>query len=231
MTMTPDEKARELHAPCERGDCPKCIAKIATALRETAASARREVVAEIVAWLRRDSTPDTHPEAWSYAEAIEDGRPAAWAADAIARGDFAGFARDSNGYDKRTVDAIVTWLCMSPALGMHLAAERIQANFGPRGDFAGGGAETPKSEIRAVTTLDSWGRPGVNATPVEYVSGDVRISLAPPSPAPPVSREEGAGCRNLSPPGFSGHWRDWHRGHGCALDPSKQTPETRGGGR
>lgn len=26
-------------------------------------------------------------------------------------------------------------------------------------------------------------------------------------------------CTNLAPAGFSGHWREWHRGHGCELDP------------
>lgn len=26
-------------------------------------------------------------------------------------------------------------------------------------------------------------------------------------------------CRDNSPAGFTGHWRDWHRGHGCEKDP------------
>jgi hypothetical protein len=25
-------------------------------------------------------------------------------------------------------------------------------------------------------------------------------------------------CSNHTPPWFIGHWRDWHRGHGCAAD-------------
>jgi hypothetical protein len=25
-------------------------------------------------------------------------------------------------------------------------------------------------------------------------------------------------CEDYSPPTFSGHWREWHRGHGCYLD-------------
>jgi hypothetical protein len=25
-------------------------------------------------------------------------------------------------------------------------------------------------------------------------------------------------CTNHTPPWFVGHWRDWHRGHGCAAD-------------
>lgn len=25
-------------------------------------------------------------------------------------------------------------------------------------------------------------------------------------------------CGDPTPPWFVGHWRDWHRGHGCALD-------------
>lgn len=25
-------------------------------------------------------------------------------------------------------------------------------------------------------------------------------------------------CSNMAPAGFTGHWRDWHRGHGCPLD-------------
>jgi hypothetical protein len=33
-------------------------------------------------------------------------------------------------------------------------------------------------------------------------------------------RVETAGeCQNNSPAGFTGHWRDWHRGHGCDKDP------------
>lgn len=25
-------------------------------------------------------------------------------------------------------------------------------------------------------------------------------------------------CNDLVPAGFTGHWREWHRGHGCNLD-------------
>lgn len=28
-------------------------------------------------------------------------------------------------------------------------------------------------------------------------------------------------CQNNSPAGFTGHWRDWHRGHGCDKDPGR----------
>jgi hypothetical protein len=28
-------------------------------------------------------------------------------------------------------------------------------------------------------------------------------------------------CTNYSPSWFVGHWRDWHRGHGCNMDDSK----------
>jgi hypothetical protein len=28
-------------------------------------------------------------------------------------------------------------------------------------------------------------------------------------------------CLDLTPPGYAGHWRDWHEGHGCDLDPSR----------
>jgi hypothetical protein len=31
----------------------------------------------------------------------------------------------------------------------------------------------------------------------------------------------GIQCINYSPPWFKGHWRDWHRGHGCHLDDGK----------
>jgi hypothetical protein len=35
-----------------------------------------------------------------------------------------------------------------------------------------------------------------------------------------------AECRDLSPPWFTGRWRDWHRGHGCGKDDGRQrTPE------
>jgi hypothetical protein len=28
-------------------------------------------------------------------------------------------------------------------------------------------------------------------------------------------------CRDFAPAGFPGHWREWHRGHGCRLDDGK----------
>ena len=28
-------------------------------------------------------------------------------------------------------------------------------------------------------------------------------------------------CTNNTPPWFTGHWRDWHRGHGCDQDDGK----------
>lgn len=28
-------------------------------------------------------------------------------------------------------------------------------------------------------------------------------------------------CVNSTPPWFVGHWKDWHRGHGCAQDDGK----------
>lgn len=31
----------------------------------------------------------------------------------------------------------------------------------------------------------------------------------------------GIRCQNYSQPWFKGHWRDWHRGHGCHLDDGK----------
>lgn len=31
-------------------------------------------------------------------------------------------------------------------------------------------------------------------------------------------------CEEFCPPEWTGHWRDWHRGHGCHLDPG-ETPE------
>lgn len=34
-----------------------------------------------------------------------------------------------------------------------------------------------------------------------------------PSPAP--------SCQDRAPAGYTGHWRDWHRGHGCNLDPDR----------
>jgi hypothetical protein len=31
-------------------------------------------------------------------------------------------------------------------------------------------------------------------------------------------------CDNPAPPGYTGHWRDWHRGHGCDRDPNVSAP-------
>ena len=38
---------------------------------------------------------------------------------------------------------------------------------------------------------------------------------------PPADREAlpQDGCENNCPPTWTGHWRDWHRGHGCSKDP------------
>jgi hypothetical protein len=27
-------------------------------------------------------------------------------------------------------------------------------------------------------------------------------------------------CVDFAPAGYTGHWREWHRGHGCKLDPT-----------
>lgn len=32
-------------------------------------------------------------------------------------------------------------------------------------------------------------------------------------------------CTNHSPPWFVGHWREWHRGHGCSQDDGKPRSE------
>lgn len=45
---------------------------------------------------------------------------------------------------------------------------------------------------------------------------DQRLSSAIAGVAP--------GCQNFAPPDHAGHWRDWHRGHGCELDPSIVRP-------
>jgi hypothetical protein len=37
---------------------------------------------------------------------------------------------------------------------------------------------------------------------------DLASAVEPPRPE----------CTNHTPPGFVGHWRDWHRGHGCDKD-------------
>lgn len=31
-------------------------------------------------------------------------------------------------------------------------------------------------------------------------------------------------CMNYCPSTWTGHWREWHRGHGCHLDPSTPSP-------
>ena len=40
-----------------------------------------------------------------------------------------------------------------------------------------------------------------------------RIAQDPHGAKPP--------CSNMSPPWFTGRWRDWHRGHGCDKDDGK----------
>jgi hypothetical protein len=37
-----------------------------------------------------------------------------------------------------------------------------------------------------------------------------------------VTAAERPECDDFAPPGFMGHWRDWHRGHGCRLDDLKR---------
>lgn len=31
-------------------------------------------------------------------------------------------------------------------------------------------------------------------------------------------------CTNYAPRDYVGHWREWHRGHGCGLDAKKEKP-------
>lgn len=40
-----------------------------------------------------------------------------------------------------------------------------------------------------------------------------RVAASPHGASPP--------CANTSPRWFTGHWRDWHRGHGCDKDDGK----------
>jgi hypothetical protein len=35
-----------------------------------------------------------------------------------------------------------------------------------------------------------------------------------------VTDETPKPCEERCPPEWTGHWRDWHRGHGCAQDPT-----------
>ena len=37
-------------------------------------------------------------------------------------------------------------------------------------------------------------------------------------------------CSNSPPPWFVGHWRDWHRGHGCDLGDGKPGSEVTSAG-
>jgi hypothetical protein len=38
-------------------------------------------------------------------------------------------------------------------------------------------------------------------------------------------RTDARPCPNNTPPWFTGHWRDWHRGHGCEKDDGKPRSE------
>lgn len=44
----------------------------------------------------------------------------------------------------------------------------------------------------------------------------------PPPASEPTARPK---CTNHAPRDHAGHWRDWHRGHGCDLDPTPPAPE------
>lgn len=55
-------------------------------------------------------------------------------------------------------------------------------------------------------------------------AGDSLCEVHPPALGAPYTKP----CTNYSPAGFTGHWREWHRGHGCDKDDGK--PRT-GGGR
>lgn len=45
-----------------------------------------------------------------------------------------------------------------------------------------------------------------------------RVAASPQGDKPP--------CKDMSPPWFTGRWRDWHRGHGCDKDDGRpRTPE------
>jgi hypothetical protein len=66
------------------------------------------------------------------------------------------------------------------------------------------------------------GDAAVADTTPETPAAQIAEALAPAPPLPEATPRkvdiEGR-CTNFSPPEWAGHWRDWHRGHGCELDP------------
>lgn len=44
-------------------------------------------------------------------------------------------------------------------------------------------------------------------------------------------RASRSGCTDYAPVGHTGHWREWHRGHGCNLDPADAALRASQGGR
>jgi hypothetical protein len=49
-------------------------------------------------------------------------------------------------------------------------------------------------------------------------------ALSPPPAGGTPKRKRLVDCDRRSPPEWTDHWREWHRGHGCKLDPDAQPP-------
>lgn len=61
----------------------------------------------------------------------------------------------------------------------------------------------------------------------DYLADDweIRSDIGPSAAAIAMTAPAPESCADNTPPWFVGHWRDWHRGHGCDRDDGKPRSE------
>lgn len=88
------------------------------------------------------------------------------------------------------------------------------------------GADGPaKVKLIATRCCESWGHDWIERTVVGLQSGAtynvVTCARCGKERETEVQTESSGQCKDMTPPGWVGRWRDWHRGHGCELDDGK----------
>lgn len=111
--------------------------------------------------------------------------------------------------------------------GVPTAVELINQAIDAGHLFFVGGEPTPVATV-AVLPDEAAVRAALAPPPaptparlIDVVADAIGAPPAAPTRAARLPSEPGS-CTNYAPAGYAGHWRDWHRGHGCNLDPGPE---------
>ena len=109
------------------------------------------------------------------------------------------------------------WLAIAEAIEQRKRRAFARAAFAPGPDADHGRLWSPRNAASDATDAI------LTSYELAELVADIRAKLAPAPPASPPAVSDDR-CEDLAPPGYAGHWRDWHRGHGCKLDPDRKLP-------